>query len=150
MPERASSVVCIGFDAAERSLVQEGIEQGWLPALASLLERGRCVHLDQSNNVFSGAAWPTTITGTEMQDHLLYLDRQLDPGSYRIVHVGSERLQRPPVWRHVSDAGLNSTVVSVYGAPLLDDFLGTQVLGWGSHDPFNARFGDEGRSSRPR
>jgi predicted AlkP superfamily phosphohydrolase/phosphomutase len=149
MPERAGPVVCIGFDAAEPTLVQEGIDQGWLPALASLLERGRCVHLEQSNNVFSGAAWPTTITGAEMQDHLLFLDRQLEPGSYRIVHVGSEMIGRPPLWRHVSDAGLNSTVVSVYGAPLLDDFLGTQVLGWGSHDPFGAKFGDEGAIEPP-
>jgi predicted AlkP superfamily phosphohydrolase/phosphomutase len=147
MPERR--VVCIGFDAAERTLVQEGIDQGWLPVVGALLERGRCVHLQQKSEVLSGAAWPTTITGAEAEGHNLFLDRQLEPGTYRIVNVGSERIGSPPLWRHVSDAGLYSTIVSVYGAPLLDDFRGTQVLGWGSHDPFGARFGDDGAIEPP-
>ena len=47
-----------------------------------------------------------------------------------------------PFWRYISDAGLRSTVVSVYSAAPLPSFRGTQVQGWGSIDPYFAKFAE--------
>jgi predicted AlkP superfamily phosphohydrolase/phosphomutase len=55
------------------------------------------------------------------------------------VPAGTGR--RPPFWRYLSDAGVPSTIASVYGAALLESFRGTQVLGWGSADPQWGKFG---------
>lgn len=128
-------VLLLGFDAAEASLVQRGIAQGWLPTIAAILRRGRGVRLEPPQSAFPGAAWATTMTGTPPSDHLTILDAQLVPGSYRVQEVRADDLARPPFWRYLSDAGCISTVASIYGAPMLKSFNGTQVVGWGTLDP---------------
>ena len=73
--------------------------------------------------------------------HQGIFDRQLEPGSYRIFDVPATSIRQPPFWQYASDAGIRSTIVSVYSAPLLPSFQGTQVQGWGSIDPYFAKFG---------
>src|SRR5205085_12595293 len=68
-------------------------------------------------------------------------DRQIVPGTYRIAPVSADQAERPPFWRHVSDAGKRSTIASAYGAPLLSGFNGTQLVGWGTHDPYSTKLG---------
>ena len=137
-----SPVLFLGFDAAEPELVQQGIQEGWMPGMAALVQEGRCVPLFPMPSHFHNTAWVSTITGTDVGDHQTVLDRQLVHGSYRIVHVRADQLRRPPFWRYLSDAGISSTVVSTYGAPVLESFQGVQVQGWGAVDPYTAKFGE--------
>jgi predicted AlkP superfamily phosphohydrolase/phosphomutase len=134
-------VAFLGFDAAEPILVKQGIEEGWLPTMAGLVETGRYVALSPVPSRFYNASWPSTITGTDVGDHRIVLDRVLEPGSYRIVDRWARSFRRPPFWRYLSDAGLRSTVSSIYSAPILPSFRGTQVQGWGSIDPYFSKFG---------
>jgi predicted AlkP superfamily phosphohydrolase/phosphomutase len=128
-------LILIGFDAAEITLVQRGIDEGWLPTIASLLRLGQSVRLEPPERVFPGAAWASTMTGTRPHEHQTILDVQLVPGSYRLDEMRADDIKRPPFWRYLSDAGMPSTVSSIYGAPLLPAFDGTQVVGWGTLDP---------------
>jgi predicted AlkP superfamily phosphohydrolase/phosphomutase len=132
-------VLCLAFDSPDLGLVQRGIDEGWLPTLGRLVEGGRFVPLDDLQDLLTSSTWPTLVTGTDLPEHLVVSDRQLVPGSYRVVPVRAEDARRPPFWRYVSDAGLRSTIVSVYGAPLTPGLLGTQVVGWGTHDPLTTR-----------
>ena len=91
---------------------------------------------------FYNTSWIATVTGSDVDEHRSVLDRQLDPGSYRIVDVRAASIQRPPFWQYLSDAGVDSTVASIYSAPVLPSFRGTQVQGWGAIDPYTAKFGD--------
>lgn len=134
-------VAFLGFDAAEIELVQAGIDEGWLPALERFVTEGRCVLLEPMPSQAHNTAWMSMTTGTDLGDHQALADRQLEPGTYRIVDVPAGSGRRPPFWRYLSDAGVPSTVASVYGAALLDSFRGTQVLGWGSADPQWGKFG---------
>jgi predicted AlkP superfamily phosphohydrolase/phosphomutase len=129
-------VAVLGFDAAASPVVHEELEAGRLPHLRALLERGTAVSLRPASEAFPGSAWPTTTTGVEVDEHGLHFHRALEPGTYRLVHQTSEGLRRPPFWRHVSDAGLASVVIGVYGVPVLDGFRGVQAIGWGLPDPF--------------
>jgi predicted AlkP superfamily phosphohydrolase/phosphomutase len=132
----------LGFDAAEPTLVQRGLEEGWLPTTARLLETGRCADLSPVPSGFYNTSWSSLVTGTDVGDHQAVLDRKLESGSYRIVDVPASSMQRPPFWRYLSDAGIRSTVVGAYSASIVPSFLGTQVQGWGSIDPYYAKFGD--------
>jgi predicted AlkP superfamily phosphohydrolase/phosphomutase len=136
-----SPVVFLGFDAAEIELVQEGIDDGWLPVVKQLVMDGRCVPLGPMPSLAHNTAWMSMSTGTDLGDHQVLIDRQLEPGSYRIVDAPAGTGRRPPFWRYLSDAGVPSTIASVYGAALLEPFRGTQVLGWGSADPQWGKFG---------
>ena len=86
--------------------------------------------------IATSASWPTLIRGCELPDHGLGSDRAFAQSEYRIEHLDVASAPRPPFWRYLSDAGVRSVVLSAYSAPMLDDFHGAQVTGWGSHDPF--------------
>ena len=135
-------VAFLGFDAAEATLVREGIDQGWLPTLAGLVEAGRYARLSPVPSGLYNTSWASTVTGQDIGAHQAIFDRQLEPGSYRIVDVRARSIRRPPFWRYLSDAGVRSTIASIYSAPMLPAFSGTQVQGWGSIDPYFAKFGE--------
>ncbi len=134
-------VAFLGFDAAELELVREGVDGGWLPTVERFVTDGRCVLLEPVPSQAHNTAWMSMTTGTDVGDHQVLCDRQLEPGTYRLVDVPAGAGRRPPFWRYLSDAGVPSTIASVYGAALLDSFRGTQVLGWGSADPQWGKFG---------
>ena len=133
-------VAFFGFDAAEPTLVRRGIEEGWLPNLARLTEAGRWAVLSPMPSRFYNSSWACTATGQDVFAHQGIYDRQLEPGSYRIVDVPATSIRQPPFWRYLSDAGLRSTIASIYSAWLLPSFLGSQAQGWGSIDPYFAKF----------
>jgi predicted AlkP superfamily phosphohydrolase/phosphomutase len=81
----------------------------------------------------------STVVATDVSKHRVIFDRQLQPGTYRIVDVPGEAAGFPPFWRYLSNVGKRSTLCSVYGNTFLDEFEGTQVVGWGSYDPFSAK-----------
>lgn len=134
-------LVMLTLDAAEPLLLTEGMQAGWLPHLARFFAAGSCVRLFPVDDAFPGAAWPTLITGAPLIDHRVLRDRRLAPHSYAIEDVPASAIARPPFWRYVSDGGLRTTAANLYGAPLLDHFLGTQVQGWASMDPYTSKFG---------
>lgn len=134
-------VACLAFDSPGLKVLEAGLAAGRLPVLAGLLERGRAVALADQQEIVTPASWPSLVRGCDVPDHRLYADRAPVPGEYRIAHVFPEQGERPPFWRHISDAGIRSVVVSAYSAPLLESFNGLQVCGWGSHDPFDAKLG---------
>jgi predicted AlkP superfamily phosphohydrolase/phosphomutase len=137
----AERVACLAFDSAGISFLERGLETGRLPALASLLDRGRAVALADHQEIATPPSWPTLVRGADLPDHRLYADRAYMPGEYRVGDVVPESAARDPFWRHLSDAGIRSVVLSAYSAPLLTRFDGVQVCGWGSHDPFDAKLG---------
>lgn len=129
-------VFVLAFDAAEWDIVERGIDEGWLPTIARLARVGRRVRLGGNQALLTPPSWPTLVTSTELHEHQLACDRQIEPGTYRIVAGRPEDSRRPPFWRFASDAGKRSTIVSIYSAPLLDSFRGSQLVGWGTLDPF--------------
>ncbi|MEX1045853.1 MAG: alkaline phosphatase family protein [Actinomycetota bacterium] len=134
-------VALIGLDAAEPEVVRKGVEEGWMPAMAEILRRGQSALLDGSQRLLPGSGWPTLITGTEPDRHMVMNDVHLSPGTYKIVNTLPTHLREPAFWKFISDAGVSSTVVSVYAAAMISDFRGTQVAGWGSHDPYATKMG---------
>jgi predicted AlkP superfamily phosphohydrolase/phosphomutase len=136
-----SRLVCIAFDSPDLDMLQRGIDEGWMPALADVVERGRFVAIEDHQEILTSPSWPTFVHGCDPTDHMLFRDAQLGSGTYRIEDVDLERTERPPFWTHVSDAGLRSTIVSVYGGQPLPGLRGTQIVGWGSHDPFSKDIG---------
>ena len=133
-------VLLITIEAMDISLVRRGVAEGWLPAIAGLLEEGAGVRLAHAPDLMPGSAWTTVYTGRPVQDHLLMFHRQLAPGTTRIEDVDGDRTRVPVFWQFVSEAGLRSTVASAHGAPWIQPFNGTQVY-WGTGEPYGVKQG---------
>jgi len=133
----ASRVVCIAFDSPDLGVLQRGIDEGWMPVLADIVERGRFVPIEDHQELMTSPSWPTFVRGCSFAEHQLFRDFQLEAGTYNMRSVDASAARRPPFWADIGDAGLRSTVVSIYSAPRIPGLPGTQVCGWGSHDPFH-------------
>jgi predicted AlkP superfamily phosphohydrolase/phosphomutase len=140
-------VFCLDWDSPDPNALRQGLAEGWLPNLADLLGRGAMAPIVDTQEILTPASWPTLNRGVVAARHGQLADRELLSGTYRQVPVRAERADVPPFWRYLGDAGLRSTIASVYNAPLLADLPGTQVIGWGSHDPYTTK--ESGPRSAP-
>ncbi len=136
-------VLAIAWDAPDLEHLRTGVREGWLPTLAGLAERGSFALLDDTQEVLTAASWPTLSRGVPLARHGLVNDSQLVSGAYRVVPVsGDTDGEAPPFWAHLGGSGRRTTHLSIYSAGMVPGLLGTQVVGWGSHDPYTTKHDD--------
>ncbi len=124
----------IGLDSAEPRLVERWMQDGSLPNLRRLRERGAYTRLESPAGWLTGSPWPTFHTGTDPSEHgfsEIYLWR-----ADLMAQVGAspEWLPLVPFWRDLSRRGPRIVTLDVpmgYGAK---PFHGIEVSGWATHD----------------
>lgn len=65
-------VLAVALDAAEPSLIRRMIEEDELPALESVLSKGRWMSVRAPAHVGSGSVWPTFMSGCDPSVHGVY------------------------------------------------------------------------------
>ncbi|HZS12502.1 MAG TPA: alkaline phosphatase family protein, partial [Nitrospirales bacterium] len=131
-------LLILAFDAAQSSLLMEGVRRGDLPTLASLIEGGLMGSLTTPPAVLEGAIWPTLITGTSPASHGMFSSLQIVPGTYRWrAGVTAERLPFAPFWEHLSEAGQRVVAIDVPFAKPVRNLNGIHVCNWGAHDAWS-------------
>jgi predicted AlkP superfamily phosphohydrolase/phosphomutase len=138
VPRRPSpSVVVIGLDGADPHLVRRFIDQGHLPHLASLAERGTLEPLLSSPNAMSPAAWSSFVTGLDPGNHGIFYFLDRVPGTYETRYVNAQSRDGTPLWSALSAHGrrvcslfvpltypaveVNGILASGWLAPSIDD-----------------------------
>lgn len=127
--------ILIGFDAANRYLIEEWAREGILPTWQSLFQRGVKGKTMSLPGLYTGATWPSFQTGVNPARSGVYSWMQVKPGSYEPYrcYVGDE-LKREPFWNHLSRAGRHVAVLDIPLAGLTKDLNGVQLVEWGTHD----------------
>jgi predicted AlkP superfamily phosphohydrolase/phosphomutase len=105
----------IGLDSVSRPLLDELIDQGRMPSLASLRQRGPTVPLQTPGSSFPAGAFPSLWTGHEVEDHGLYYPFLWSPDKQRVV-VGTNVPSPPAIWEQISAAGGQVLVIDPYEA----------------------------------
>jgi predicted AlkP superfamily phosphohydrolase/phosphomutase len=148
---KVDRVVVLGLDGLDPLLVDEYIEQGLLPNLASLRERGTYARLGTTWPPLSPVAWSSFSTGTNPGKHNIFDFLNRDPGTYgprissvrvrpprRHLRCGGYRipLSRPrvealrkskPFWAVLGESGVFSAVLRVPITFPPDRFHGVQL-----------------------
>jgi len=128
-------VLVIALDAAEASLIETWTNDGSMPALKSLIDRGGYGRLDSPAEWLTGASWPTFYTGTNPAVHGFYNYLVWNAETMRTEAPTSERLPLHPFWRRLKDP--NGPCVIAVDIPLTYDpepFNGKELSGFGTHD----------------
>ncbi len=126
-------VLAIALDAAEPSLVEKWIEEGYLNNLAALRKKGQFGRLSSTAEWLAGSVWPTFYTGTYPGEHGFYHYLQWKSDEMEYVRPGPDWINAAPFWRNLGD---NYKVISV-DIPLTfppTPFNGIEISGWASHD----------------
>jgi predicted AlkP superfamily phosphohydrolase/phosphomutase len=126
------SVLAIGIDAAESTLVRQMIEKGEMPALASLLAVGRWLEVRSPSTIGSGAVWPTFLTGEEPDRHGIYSEWKWLPETMSLRRYEGNHLT--PFWKAWAEQGVSLGVLDVPFAQPVGLTQGFEVCEWWAHD----------------
>lgn len=126
-------VVAIGLDAAEPSLIEKWMNEGYLKNLASLRSKGSYGILNSSADWLVGSTWPTFYTSTLPGKHGFYHYLQWKSDKMDYERPNSEWISAIPFWRQLGD---KFRVISV-DIPLTfpqSPINGIEISGWALHD----------------
>lgn len=108
-----NKLLVIGLDGAPFPLIEKWAREGYLPHLASLMERGCYGVLNSTMPVHSPTAWTSFLTGMNPGKHGVFDFVQREPGSYRLRVVRAEQIPGPSLWRVLTDGGRSVGVMNV-------------------------------------
>ena len=132
----SSSVLVIGFDACEITLVERWIAAGRLPNFARLRDRSLGFHLDNPMETLPGAIWPEINTGVSSgtMGHF-YIPNQLRTGESRLRATRPDDIDPSRYyWSQASSAGRRVAVIDPVQAVAVPGLNGVQLYEWGLHD----------------
>jgi predicted AlkP superfamily phosphohydrolase/phosphomutase len=133
-PENRPRVLLVALDAADASLLLEGIERGSLPNLAKMKHDGAWGRFSSPSGFGSGAGWVTIATGLTPARHGRYFYRRLIPGSYEAQQFDGDALDVPTFAHAASDSGKCVAVFDFPCIPTISGVNGVSVADWLSHD----------------
>lgn len=131
-----SSVLAIGLDAAEPTLVRQLIEQNEMPALRSLLKDGQWLRVASPAHIGSGAVWPTFMTGAEPAMHGVYSEWSWQPETMSLTRYHGRHLT--PFWKPLAQQNIPVGVFDVPFALPVGISRGFEVCEWWAHDTTGA------------
>jgi predicted AlkP superfamily phosphohydrolase/phosphomutase len=139
-----AEVLVIGLDAAEATLIERWGDEGLLPNLAALRQRGLSSPLMNSLETLPGAIWPELCTGRSGGKlGVFYHPNQIHTGEARGRPVTADDIDEGGYyWSVASRAGRRVAVIDqpqTFPTPQLN---GVQVFEWGLHDR-NVAIGSE-------
>jgi tetratricopeptide (TPR) repeat protein len=114
MPEIASratsgrSVIFIGLDGADWSLLDQYVANGTMPVLGGLVKEGASGTLTTIHPPLSPLIWTTMLTGVSPLEHRILDFLRVNPVSGKREPITSDERHAPAVWNMASYAGLRT------------------------------------------
>jgi len=127
----APRLVVLGWDSATFDVVDPMIEQGRLPHLAALIDRGRRAVLRSTWPPMTDCAWTSAFTGLNPGAHGIFGSWYRAPGAYECRYFSARDRLAQPAWELTEDVSwlvwnvpmafppvaIKGVMVAGYGAP---------------------------------
>ena len=107
-----SRVLLIAWDGADWRILDPLLEQGALPNLQALIDRGQKDVLRSTVPTHSWAAWPSFLTGVDPVDHGVYDILETVPGTHKQYPVTYKSIKARTFLDDLTAAGKNQGVRS--------------------------------------
>lgn len=134
--KQSNRIVVIGLDSADFYLIQKWVDEGHLPAMASLIARGSWGKLNSTADVGSNTVWPTFFTGTSPAKNYGFCIRRIKSGTYRVIDEPyANMIKREPFWLQLSRAGKRIAILDVPVTYPIEGLNGIHLVAWGVHGP---------------
>ena len=133
-PSMKSSLIAIGLDAADPTLLERWMDEGRLPILQGLRERGCYGRLRTAEHHRAETPWTTFLTGRTPESTGYWSPLAFDPETYRVESRGAFDYREHPAFYELGEDH-RVAVFDMPQAPLSERVNGAQVLAWGAHSP---------------
>jgi predicted AlkP superfamily phosphohydrolase/phosphomutase len=106
-------VIIFGLDGACFDLIGDWIQEGVLPTLAELIDRGDAAELQSCTPATTPPAWSSLTTGVNPGKHGVFGFYRRVPDSYAVQPVSDTDVRANRLWDYTSTEDLTSLVVNV-------------------------------------
>ena len=96
-----SPVIAVSIDAADVNRIEHLLEEGRLPTLQRLRERGRFGRIESDAVNFASAVWPTFYSSQRTEYHGWYYGKMWHPDRMRLEYAKEEWLPQAPFWEQL-------------------------------------------------
>jgi predicted AlkP superfamily phosphohydrolase/phosphomutase len=106
-------VVVIGLDGTPLSFLRRKLDDGSLPSIKALFDKGSTMEIKSTHPCVSCVAWSSMMTGKNPAKHNIFgfIDRK--PGTYSIYLPNSATMTSTTLWEILSDKGRSVIVMNV-------------------------------------
>jgi predicted AlkP superfamily phosphohydrolase/phosphomutase/tetratricopeptide (TPR) repeat protein len=124
---RAKKVLLIGWDAADWKVIEPLIEQGKMPALKSLMDRGVYGKLQTLDPPLSPMLWTSIATGFRADKHGIGGFVEPNPDGTGLRPVTSTSRKVKAIWNILHNQGMKSNVISWWPTNPVEPINGVMV-----------------------
>jgi predicted AlkP superfamily phosphohydrolase/phosphomutase len=128
-------LVVLGFDVGDPEWLRRWAEEGYLPTLASIMQKGVWGRTTGPDLITEHHGWVSLISGISVSKHGFYFYRRLKPGTYELQTITGRDAHMSPFWAHISTPGKRAAIIDVphfYPPP---DIAGIHLAEWATHYP---------------
>lgn len=130
-------LIVLGLDAGDPGFIQRWAQEGSLPTIASIMERGCWGRTSGPELISEHGVWVSVFSGISRGEHGYYYFRQLKPGTYNLEAVTGLNIGAPPFWLFLKEQNKKIAIIDVPDTRPLSGLLGIQLANWDTHDSWN-------------
>lgn len=134
--KETSPAVLIGLDATEITLIDQLVEDGQMPNLAALRQRGRCGRLQTHPSMFLSMVWPTFFASMKLEHHGWYFNKLWRAENQRLEYVDPQWMPIPSFLDGLGSEYRVAVLDLPFAAHTPREVNGVFMSGWQCHDDF--------------
>ncbi len=142
-------LVILTIDAGDCDMLRTWSDEGHLPAVASILQRGCFGRTTGAELVNEHGIWLSMLSGVSRGRYGYYSYRQLRPGTYELHTVTPLQLDVQPFWHALRGSNLSVGLIDAPDAFPLPDLQGIQLANWATHHNWDPHHPDLQPSALP-
>lgn len=133
-------LIILGFDTGDPEFIQRWAQEGHLPTIASIMERGCWGRTGGPELVSEHGAWMSLFSGLSRGQHGYYYYRQLVPGTYDLKETAGPDTDAPPFWTHLRGRHKHVATIDIPDTNPIPGLPGLQLAHWATHNNWNADY----------
>jgi predicted AlkP superfamily phosphohydrolase/phosphomutase len=134
---RNPPLLIVGFDGGDRHLIDRWVQEGHLPTIASILERGCRGRIEGPELMSTHGAWLSLFSGVSRREHGYYANVQLAPGTYDFRTYTARDTAALPFWSRLRGGPKRVTVIDALETEPLSGISGSQLSHWAVQQQYN-------------
>jgi predicted AlkP superfamily phosphohydrolase/phosphomutase len=128
-------LIILGIDAGDPTLIERWAREGYLPTVASIMERGSWGKTCGIDLLNEHGSMISLLSGVSCREHGFYYSRQLRPNTYDLHTTTGRDAHTLPFWSHLRHGGKKVAIVDAPDIFPVEGVDGIQLADWASHNP---------------
>jgi predicted AlkP superfamily phosphohydrolase/phosphomutase len=133
----ARPLVIFGIDGADADCLQRWGQEGQLPTIAALMQRGCWGRIGGPELTSTHGTWLSFYSGISRREHGYYFNRQLQPGTYDFQRMTARDARALPFWSHFRGTSRKVAIIDALDTTPLAGVKGRQLGEWSVQKQYN-------------